>query len=284
MTLRSFLKAPLRLALRNEWFRKVLTYELRTRHFGDLGVHIPLSPEFSCPILQDRYVWSFSEIFVANEYGDFLTDTRLPARWIDLGCHAGFFSLYLAWQHMRAGNDRFEGLLIDADPRVGADVARLLAATKLSDRLRFAHGAIGSGGALDFALRDRMASSAADGTKTDAITRVPVLSASDLLEAFPPPYDLIKLDIEGGEGIFFDLYDAVVRNAAHIVVEWHAWNPEGGEAQRLRGRMTDAGFAFQRELQPQRTHLIDGRTLHVGCHVYRNVSPVDRVRRVAVGG
>ena len=285
MGLRSLLKAPLRLALESTWLRRVLIYELRTRHFGDFAFEIPLTVDFACPILQDRYVWSFSEIFVTGEYGDFLTETGLPARWLDIGCHAGFFSLYLAWQHLRAGNDRFAGLLIDGDPRVAADVERLLERTGLSSQLRFAHGAIGvSGGTVDFALRDRMGSSAGMEMSADRVTTVPVIDPAELIRRFPPPYDLVKLDIEGAEDLFIDHYESVYHHSSNLLLEWHAWDPDGGENERLRLRMKERGFVLRRELQPAHTHVIEGRTLDAGCHIYRNLAVAEPGSRVIAAG
>src|SRR5271167_3626489 len=96
-TLRKIIKLPLTLALRMPFIRKRAAYHFRTDYYPDLEVNIPLGDGFWCPLLTQDSVHSFGEIFVAHEYGSFLDEIPLPRRWIDLGCHAGYFSLYLAW-------------------------------------------------------------------------------------------------------------------------------------------------------------------------------------------
>src|SRR5688572_24879872 len=158
--LRKLLKWPLRAALRLPAIRKRIAYELRRDYFDDLQVFIPLGHGIKCPIRRDEYVHSFSEIFLANEYGDFLDYIPLPRRWIDLGCHAGYFSAFLAWHSRRNNTDDFTALLVDADPRVKADVEFLARVNKLERRFTFLPGLIQAGaGEKPFGLRPGMTSS-----------------------------------------------------------------------------------------------------------------------------
>jgi FkbM family methyltransferase len=270
--LRKALKLPLNLALKSPSLRKKLVYELRRNHFSEMQFKIPLNAELSCPIFQERFAWSFSEIFLNAEYGNFLKETGLPQRWLDIGCHAGFFSLYLAWQHIEAGNRNFEGLLIDADPRVEADVRKLLETTNLSDRLRFELGAIGAGNDfIEFAMRDGMSSSASSEANGEKIARVPVLPSARIIRPFPPPYDLIKLDVEGAEDVFLEKYGPIYTNSRYLILEWHSPDREGKAALKVKERMEEAEFELTDEIQGLKTHIIEGRVLTTGCHLYRNL-------------
>jgi hypothetical protein len=91
---------------------------MKYRWFRDLEISIPLSNGFDYPISTIDSVHSFSEIFVNNEYGSSLEKVPLPKRWIDLGCHAGYFTLHLALQHAVKGDGNWQALLVDADPRM----------------------------------------------------------------------------------------------------------------------------------------------------------------------
>src|SRR5689334_7470562 len=69
--LRKALKLPLNLALNSSRLRQKVVYELRRQYFSDLQFQIPLNRDLPCPIYQERFAWSFSEIFLNAEYGDF---------------------------------------------------------------------------------------------------------------------------------------------------------------------------------------------------------------------
>jgi hypothetical protein len=125
--MRKFLKLPLTVALRTPFLRKRAVYHFLHEYFPDLELSIPLSHGFWCPIPGPDAIYSLSEIFLKDEYGSFLNEIPLPRRWMDLGCHAGYFTLYLAWQHAVAGSTGdWRALLIDADPRTEASTKQTL--------------------------------------------------------------------------------------------------------------------------------------------------------------
>jgi FkbM family methyltransferase len=267
------LKFPLHLALGKKSFRQKLVYELRRKYFADLQFQVPLTADLSCPILQERFAWSFSEIFLNSEYGSFLKETGLPRRWLDIGCHAGFFSVYLAWQHRIERSERFEALLIDADPRVEPDVTALITATDLRKHFRFKLGAIGAGaGSVEFALRGGMASSAA-GIESENVTKVavPILSPEEIARLFPGSYDLIKIDVEGAEDAFIERYQQVYRRCGFLMLEWHSWDTEGTASVRIQHALKEEGFDLTEQIQSLKTHKVDERVLTTGCHLYRNL-------------
>jgi FkbM family methyltransferase len=270
--LRKLLKWPLRAALRSDWLRPKVAYELRQAGYADLQVMIPLSHGMSVPIRREDFVHSFTEIFLTREYGDFLQHIPLPRRWIDLGCHAGYFSTLLAWEWRKRGSDDFRALLVDADPRVAKDIRALSKLNGLEGQFEFAAGMIAEGsGQAGFALREGMGSSTDLRTRADAVTAVPILGPEELLRKLPPPIDLLKIDIEGAEFCFLEHYGKVLSAAQHVMAEWHSWDAEGAGEGRMLDEMGKRGFSFAATLQPRKLHSIEGRALSTGCHLYKNL-------------
>ncbi len=267
---RKILKLPLMLALQCGFIRRRAAFEIKHRWFRDLELSVPLTDDFSCPIPELDALYSFSEIFVTDEYGSFLRDIPVPRRWIDLGCHTGYFTLYLAWQHAVARtNEDWHALLIDADRRAQAAAAATLRGNGLAGRCQLLHGAISSGGgSREFALRSGMGSSIdLQPAGVQSVTRVPSIGPVDILAAFPPPYDLIKIDIEGAEYDFLDAYAEVWTQAAAILIEWHGSDPSSPD--RVRSSLEQKAFRFVRILRPVRTLMIDGQAFSSGVQLYR---------------
>jgi FkbM family methyltransferase len=270
--LRKLLKWPLRAALRSSWLRPKIAFELRRAGYADLEVTIPLSHGMAVPIRREDFVHSFTEIFLAHEYGDFLERMPLPRRWLDLGCHAGFFSTLLAWEWRKRGSEDFRAFLVDADPRVAADIAHLVKLNRLDRQFEFAAGLIGEGtGQAEFALRDGMGSSTDLRTRADAVQQVPILGPAEMREKLPPPIDLVKLDIEGAEFCFIEHYAEVLSAAAHVVAEWHSWDSHGAGEGQMIDAMAKRGLVFVAALQPRKLHSIQGKPLSTGCHLYKNL-------------
>lgn len=271
-TLRKILKLPLTLALRMPFIRKRAAYEMRANYYPDLEVSIPLGNGFWCPLLTRDAVHSFGEIFVADEYGSFLDEIPLPRRWIDLGCHLGYFSLHLAWRHAAAGGGQdWRALLIDADPRMEAPARSALDQNGLSQKYRYLSGLIAKGeGSRDFALRDGMGSSMDTAMKgVESVGEASIVRPADILAALPPPYDLIKIDIEGAEADFLECYKDVYTRASAMLMEWHSPDREGAAALPLRAALGAAGFDFVKDLRPVRTLKLDSGWYSSGVQLYR---------------
>lgn len=279
--LRKLLKWPLRAVLRSRSISPKVAFELRRDHYADLQITIPLSHGMACPVRREDYLHSFTEIFLTAEYGDFLKHIPLPRRWLDLGCHAGYFSTFLAWQWRKLGSDSFRALLSDADPRVAQDVEYLINLNKLQAQFTFLPGLIASGsGTMEFALRDGMGSSTDLRTAADSVAAVPILSQETMLAKLAPPIDLLKLDIEGAEFALIEHYPQVLAAARALVVEWHSWDSTGTAEARLTDELAKRGFEFTAVLQPRKHHLIEGKPLSTGCHLYKNLEPAARAAQV----
>jgi FkbM family methyltransferase len=255
-SVRRFLKAPLTAMLAWTPIRRRLIFDVRQYYYAELENQIPLGNGLSCPLAFLDAWSSFSEIFVEGEYAPAFDRVPLPERWLDLGCHAGFFSLYVAWQRAQAGLRPGTALLVDADSRMAAAVARLVERNNLSSHFRFLQGAIAPGsGHLDFRERGHMSSSISDGRGTfedGTRTRVSVLTPHALTQTFPPPYDLVKVDIEGAEYDFATNYDAVLEATRAVLIEWHSAGDETLQVAKLCAELHRRGFGPPIEVRAKR--------------------------------
>ena len=275
-TLRKIAKLPLTAAMRLPFIRKRAAHHFRMDYYPDLEVSIPLGNGLWCPVLDRNSIHSFGEIFVEREYGEALDAIPPPRRWVDLGCHAGYFSLYLAWRLAGAGAADgaardWRALLVDADPRMEPLARGALDMNGFSRNYTFRAGLVSKGaGEREFALRDGMTSSTdVQANGANAVRKIPVLTPGEMLAAFPPPYDLIKVDIEGGEADFVECYKDVYTQSAAILMEWHSKDAKGAAAGPLRAGLEAAGFAFAGEVRAMRVHHLDIGPVSSGVQLYR---------------
>jgi hypothetical protein len=80
--------------------------------------------------------------------------------------------------------------------------------------------------------------------------QAPIIDSTTIMASLPPPYDLIKLDVEGGEFEFLVHYKDVLREAKHVVIEWHSWHRGGGSAAQIQQLAEEQGFQLLRVIQP----------------------------------
>ncbi len=190
-----------------------------------------------------------SGLFNLEEYAPAL-DNRPVATFIDLGCNAGWFAL---WLTARNPDPRRRGLLIDANPRMVSEAAWHMERNGLLD-CRVAHGAVGlppGQSSTTFHLHPSAAASSvlpyepgkqlpAKG-KITTVT-VPAISvAAEWKKSFgDAEIDLLKVDIEGKE---LDLvaYESpfLQQRVRKMVVEWHKWCVS---LQQLDAKLTSIGF------------------------------------------
>ena len=257
----------------NPLFRKRAIFHLKQFYYRELGFCVDLGYGYRCPIAEASAQYSFTEIFFDDEYASVFKLIKLPDRWLDLGCHYGFFSLYVAWMRRRqSNNSSFEALLVDADSRIRNGLSSLLSLNNLSSHFSFLHGAIASGnGFVDFSQQDVMSSSLAQlhaDSKSAHLTNVPIIDYLMILNAFPPPYDLVKIDIEGGEYDFLLSYGQVLAQAKHLVIEWHSWHRGGGSSDQIRSMAESHGFHFRKEIQPPKDCGEEDSNLRVGVFLF----------------
>ena len=222
--------------------RKKYAFEIQQSHYSDLSISIPLGQGLTAPINEKRYLVSFQETFISGEYSECFSHLPLPNRWIDIGCHAGFFSLFTILQRHEAGmKQNPEVLLIDGDKRTISQVALLQRVNQLDRVLKYKCAAIAAAkGKVAFKPGPYMDSKIiSDGSSCEQLD---VISQNEILALMPGPYDLVKVDIEGAEFEFFTAYKEVVKESKALIVEWHGWHSGGGGKQQIVDLVRSLGF------------------------------------------
>ena len=256
--------------------RRRVVFHVKHRYFPDLGLTVPIGGGLSCPILAEENMYSFREIFGDREYAGLAAHLALPQRWIDLGAHAGYFSLSLAAQHAAAGTgDAWQAALVEPDPRMLPVIQAGLDRNGIAGQVRLLAGLVGSGaGEKPFALRGGMLSSAsAADAPTEREVAVPVVTELMLLAALPPPYDLVKVDIEGGEYDFVRHYGQICRAARALVMEWHVPSVADGRLAELRSALQVLGFARRVVLREARAGAGEGPLAVTGLDLFLRGQP-----------
>jgi FkbM family methyltransferase len=177
----------------------------------------------------------------STEYELFQQQSYLPAlrgrsveTFIDLGCNAGWFAL---WLSLVQPNPRRLGLLIDAHPRMVAEAEWHVRENGLGN-LTVVHGAVGlPRGKTTAAFNLHPSSSGSSLLPFQSKAQLPVkgrittvtVPAISVADAWSRAFgnmsvDLLKVDIEGTELDLFAYEAAFLRQSVRrIVVEWHKW-------------------------------------------------------------
>ncbi len=267
---------PVRALLQVPGLRRRLAFAIAHDHFEDLHFRMPLGWNLSAPLDHPDAVEAFSETFLGDEYGDLLRDQPLPQRWLDFGAHRGFFSLWVAWERARRGIEGAgEALLIDADPRAQtwfSELQKFNSSLRTFQLLNAAVARPEKGDRVDFAQRPGMGSLHPGDLPVDAehLVSVPRLRVNDITARLAPPYDLIKVDIEGAEYTLFETMGDLLRQTRQIAVEWHGWGEDAPAAEaRLKRAASGLGFGEPVLLRPVRSFETGGGRLTSGTLLYR---------------
>jgi FkbM family methyltransferase len=171
-------------------------------------------------------------IFTAEEYAPAL-EGRPIETFVDLGCNAGWFALWLA---ARQPDSRILGLMVDAHPRMVVEASWHVRRNGLDCVV--VHGAVGmppGQGSVRFHVHPSSSASSVlpyePGRQLPvkgsiAEINVPAISVgSEWRSKFRErTVDLMKIDIEGKE-LDFVTYEAMFlqRHVRRTIVEWHKW-------------------------------------------------------------
>ena len=254
--------------------RDRLAFQVKHRCLSELHLNIPLGYDVCVPWFDPEIGSSFIEIFLEQEYSGMFQFMKPPARWIDLGAFAGFFSAWLLWtrNRLKLNGSPCEALLIDADEKRAPFIEDFLRLNNLSETFHFRHGSIAAGtGTSKFVhtpyMRSALASIAGPiGQSFD----VPILTASEIMSTFQPPYDLIKVDIEGAEYELLQNYPDLLSHCEYLLLEWHSWHSGGGGKGQIEAlAAAEVGFCRVAELQPAR-EVAAGQT---GVILFRRTEP-----------
>lgn len=204
--------------------RQEAAFVIKHTYFSNLQLSLPVASGYQCP-LDDSQAWlSFSEVFIEQAYAEAFRYIPYPKRWVDVGCHRGYFSLYLLSKMGKESAKNAQALLIDADPRSRAWVASLIKINHLEMQFFYHLGLVSDKqeALQNFACREGMLSSSkASFGPVGQWVEVPRLETAMIFQNLPPPYDLIKVDIEGAEEAFIDYYGPVLEASQALLLEWH---------------------------------------------------------------
>lgn len=232
--------------------RRKLAFHLRSGHYDELNISVPIGCKLTCPILHPDYWWSFQEVFFTDEYQPVFEQIPLPSRWLDLGCHAGFFSLLVVQQRRRLNlPEPAAALLVDGDSRVARSISQICEQNKLGNQLQFLHGAVASKPGDIFFHETVAMSSAISNGESAGSRRVPVARPEQIVTRLEPPYDLVKVDVEGAEHDFLTTYEPILSKTRHLLLEWHSWHSGGGGVATIRSAAAAAGFKEIRDIIPE---------------------------------
>jgi FkbM family methyltransferase len=251
--------------------RRRLVFQLKQDYFSELDLRVPVGAGLVCPIRAEENLYSFAEIFCAAEYGGVLERIPPPRRWLDLGAHAGYFTLFLAARGRRRD---WQAVLVEPDPRMRPVLEAMLGLNGFTAQARLLAGVLGSGEATRrFVLRPGMLSSSALGDgAAGAIVELPVVTADQIRAALPPPYDLVKLDIEGGEYEFVHHYEPICRETRALVLEWHAPTPTDPRVGQLRERLRSFGLVHSWPLREPVVAPVAGPLAATGLELFSRES------------
>jgi hypothetical protein len=137
-------------AFKSPALRRRFAFQVKHRCWSELNLNLPLGHGVHLPWFDQEVASSFAEIFLQQEYASLLRFMDPPARWIDLGAYAGFFSAWIVWNQNRIKmrNSAPEALLIDADQRSEPLIDALRRANHSFEKFVFRHGAIAEGKVL----------------------------------------------------------------------------------------------------------------------------------------
>ena len=220
------------LLLRVDFIRKKLLFHLKHKYFHELGHSIPLQSGYWAHLMEKDSYDSFSEIFIKQEYLEFIPDEPI-SRILDIGAHYGYFSLWL--QSLNSGIE-LESLMIEPCSTCHDSIGLLIKNKKLKGFSHILDGAIDDPalGHASFFDRPFMASSSFQNSKSEESRKIKIITEDDIVEKMSPPYDLIKCDIEGKEWELLLHYPKVLSGTKYLILEWHSWHNGGkGKAQIL---------------------------------------------------
>jgi FkbM family methyltransferase len=257
------------LLLRIGFVRKKLLFHLKHKYFHELGHSIPLESGYWAHLLEKDSYDSFSEIFIKQEYLEFMPDEPI-SRILDIGAHHGYFSLWLQSKHPEI---ELASLMIEPSPSCARSLQNLVKQEKLNGRFFFLQKSIGlpASESSPFYDRPHMAGSSYSSSRSEKAIQVQNLREADLAEKLQPPYDLIKCDIEGSEWAFLNNFQNLIKESKYLLLEWHSWHEGGGGFLQIEKSMHSLDFSMVRSSEPVPAIAREGE---VGLILFKNKANV----------
>ena len=244
------------LLLKSSILRKSIVTSIKSKYFHELGLSIPLNNNYWAHIRENDSYNSFSEIFIQQEYENFIPKEDL-LKVIDLGAHYGYFSL---WLQSKIGSDKFRSLLIEPSSFCRRSLEKLISQTKLQGRFKYLAGAVSDSQNQTTQFYDRpfMAGSKFNNSGNMTSKQVKIVRQDEIIATLPPPYDLIKCDIEGAEWDLIEHYQEILFQSKYLLMEWHSWHSGGGGLSQIIQGIRNLGFDLVKSSKPQVAEGLDG--------------------------
>ena len=113
--------------------RKRILPHLIADYFHEFGESMPLGNGYWANLLENDAYDSFSEIFIQQEYADYLPKEPI-SRILDIGAHYGYFSL---WLQSKNPEIEIHSLMVEPSSRSRRSLNRLNEHQKLNGRFTY---------------------------------------------------------------------------------------------------------------------------------------------------
>ena len=213
---------------------------LRLDYFHEFHHSIPLGNNYWAHLWENDAYDSFSEIFIQDEYSDFIPEKNIFTV-LDIGANYGYFSL---WLQSKRPQDKIYSILVEPSLRCRRSLKKLVESPQLQNRFHYLQSAIGDpkDPQIKFFDRPYMAGSIFESEHSDPPYHANTLKSSEVLSSNSSSYDLIKCDIEGGEWDLLIHYPSILKNSKFLVMEWHSWHSGDGGFPQIEKKLTEIGF------------------------------------------
>jgi FkbM family methyltransferase len=210
---------------------------------------------------------SFSEIFIQQEYSDFIPDAPIT-NILDLGAHYGYFSL---WLQSKRPKDEIHSLMVEPSQKCQRSLERMVQYAKLGGRFQYLQAAVGNPKerSTRFFERPFMGGSLFSLSSQDVHYEVKTLPLSSELNLNVQSFDLIKCDLEGAEWDFLIHYSSLLKNSKFLVMEWHGWHSGEGGYPQVQNKLSELGFEIVKSSLPKEAV---GRDGEVGLFLAKNLN------------
>ena len=240
---------------------------LRHDYFHEFHHSIPLENNYWAHLWENDAYDSFSEIFIQQEYSDFIPDKPLN-KILDLGAHYGYFSL---WLQSKRPQEEIHSLMVEPSQSCQRSLNNMTQYPKLGGRFQYLQAAVGNPKEerTPFFERPFMGGSLFSKSSADCSYEVTTLSFLDEPSLKNQSFDLIKCDLEGAEWDFLIHYSLLLKNSKFLVMEWHSWHQGDGGFPQIQKKLTDLGFQIVNAHSPQKAV---GRNGEVGLFLAKNLN------------
>ena len=229
---------------------------LRLDYFHEFHHSIPLGNNYWAHLWENDAYDSFSEIFIQQEYSDFIPDEPLK-KILDLGAHYGYFSL---WLQAKRPQDEIHSLMVEPSQKCKRSLKKMAQYPKLDGRFKYLQAALGNPKeeSTRFYERPFMGGSLFSSSSDDYSYEVRTLNLLDEPNFKNQSFDLIKCDLEGAEWDFLINYSSSLKNSKFLVMEWHSWHAGGGGFAQIESKIKELGFSIDKVTDASKAELLNG--------------------------